>query len=131
MIPEHRTGVAKATLQTKQQTSATRENEGGFYATQCPWTDALRRSTVRWCDSEELRPPHTLAASTNVAFMIGPAKNLLVGTFESTSCGRQCEKNMKTHADIESTGTTHARNKTTTQFQRKILRSTSEHLWID
>ena len=83
MILEHRTGAAKATLQTKQQTTATRENEGGFYATQCTWTLALRGSTVRWCDSEEVRPPHTLAASTNVAFMIGPAKNLSAGIFES------------------------------------------------
>ena len=92
MIREHRTRVAKATLQTKQQTTETRENEGGFYATQCPWTPALRGSTVRWWDSEELRPPHTLAASTNVAFMISPAKNLSVGRFESTSCDRQREK---------------------------------------
>ena len=92
MILEHRTGAAKATLQTKQQTTATRENEGGFYDTQCPWTPALHGSRVRWCDSEELRPPHTLAASTNVAFMIDPAKNLSVGKFESRSCGRQCEK---------------------------------------
>ena len=131
MIREHRTGAAKETRQTKQQTTATRENEGGFYATQCPRTPAFRGSTVRWCDSEELRPPHTLAASANVAFMIGPAKNLSVGKFESTSCGQQCEKNIKTHADIESTGTMHARNKTTTQFQRKKLRSTSAHLLID
>ena len=79
-------------FKTKQQTTAIRENEGGIYATQCPWTPALRGSTVRWCDSEELRPPHTLAASTNVAFMIDPAKNLSVGKFESTSCDQQCEK---------------------------------------
>ena len=36
MIRQHRTGAAKATLQTKQQTSAIRENEGGFFATQWP-----------------------------------------------------------------------------------------------